>query len=83
MLEDDKNPNTLRNFNPYKKGLKKVPQIIPKIKGGGQGCLEKIQTEADFSSDGFPYKSVLSNINALGGFTCKLLWVLNQLAHSK
>ena len=35
MLEDEKNPNTLRKFNPYKKGFKKVPQRIPKTQGGG------------------------------------------------
>ena len=53
MLEDDKNPKTLWNFNLYKKGLKKVPQRIPKTQGrggGGQGRLEKIQTEANFLS---------------------------------
>ena len=34
LLEEDKNPKTLRNFNPYKKGLKKVPQRVSKTQGG-------------------------------------------------
>ena len=50
MWEDDKNPNTLRRINPYKIGFKKVTQRISKTQdgGGGQGRLEKFQTEADF-----------------------------------
>ena len=49
MWEDDKNPNTLRNFNPYKiRFKKKFLKGFQKHRGGGQGRLEKFQMKADF-----------------------------------
>ena len=54
MEEDDTNPNTLRNFSSYKKGLKKVPWRVPKIQGKGQGRLEKSKQKQIFSQDRFP-----------------------------
>jgi hypothetical protein len=48
MWEDDKNPNTLRNFNPYKIRFSQRSSKDSKNTWRGQGRLEKIQTEADF-----------------------------------
>ena len=55
MWEDEQNTDTLRNFNPYK-------TRIPKIQGGGQGRLAKIQTEADF----FFRRLLLKRIKSMG-----------------
>ena len=51
MGEDDKNPNTLSNIGFYKIGFLKSPSKTSKNYrggGGGQGPLDKIQTETDF-----------------------------------
>ena len=57
MWENQQNPNSFRNFNPYKKKVLKnfLTGFQKYRRGGDQVCLEKIQTEADFFLDGFPY----------------------------
>jgi hypothetical protein len=58
MLEDDKNPNTLRNSISYKKGFKKVPQRVPKTQGGGgmgvKAIWKKSKQKQIIFIDGFP-----------------------------
>ena len=45
MGEDDQNPNTLSNKSPYEIGVRKSSSKASKNTGGGQGPLDKIQTE--------------------------------------
>ena len=67
MWEDDKNSNTLKNFNLYKISFKKYSSKDSKNTEGGQGRLEKFQTEADFFSGWLPLQELSMDTTILYG----------------